>query len=41
VHGESVEKGEFFADNVEYDLNKKTLDLTMFGSQQVKMKVKN
>ena len=41
VRGESVEKGKFFADNVEYDLKNKTLDFSMFGSKQVKIKIKN
>ena len=30
VRGESIEKGEFSADNVEYDLTRKTLDFSMF-----------
>jgi len=41
VRGESIEKGEFFADNVEYDLTNKTLDFSMFGSKQVNVKLKN
>ena len=41
VRGESVEKGEFIADNVEYDLSKNTLDFSMFGSKQVNVKLKN
>ena len=41
VRGESVEKGKFFADNVEYDLKDKTLDFSMFGNKQVKIKIKN
>ena len=41
VRGESVEKGKFFADNVEYDLKDKTLDFSMFGNKQVKIKLKN
>jgi len=41
VRGESVQKGKFFADNVEYDLKNKTLDFSMFGSKQVKIKIKN
>ena len=40
VRGESVEKGEFFADNVEYDLTSKILDLSMFGKEQVQINVK-
>jgi len=41
VRGESIEKGEFFADNVEYDLTNKTLDFSMFGNKQVNVKLKN
>jgi hypothetical protein len=41
VSGESVEKGKFFADNVEYNLKKNTLDLSMFGNKQVNVKLKN
>ena len=41
VRGESVEKGKFIADNVEYDLTNKTLDFSMFGNKQVNMKLKN
>jgi len=41
VHGESVEKGEFFADNVEYDLESKALNFSMFGNKQVNVKLKN
>ena len=41
VRGESVEKGKFFADNVEYDLTSNTLDFSMFGNKQVKIKLKN
>ena len=41
VRGESIEKGEFSADNVEYDLMDKTLNLSMFGNKQVKVKFKN
>ena len=41
VRGESVEKGEFFADNVEYNLANKTLDFSMFGNKQVNVKLKN
>jgi hypothetical protein len=40
VRGESVEKGEFFADNVEYNFTNKTLDLSMFGEKQVNIKLK-
>jgi|TARA_B110000444_G_C18825830_1_gene590262 hypothetical protein len=41
VRGESIEKGEFSADNVEYELTDKTLNLSMFGSKQVNVKLKN
>jgi|TARA_B110000971_G_C19928560_1_gene462834 hypothetical protein len=40
VRGESVEKGEFFADNVEYDLTSKLLGLSMFGKKQVQINIK-
>ena len=41
VRGESIKKGEFSADNVEYDLTDKTLNFSMFDSKQVKIKFKN
>ena len=41
VRGESIEKGEFSADNVEYDLGDKSLNFSMFGSKQVNVKLKN
>lgn len=41
VVGESVQKGEFSADNVEYDIKNKTLNFSMFGSKQVNIKFKN
>ena len=41
VRGESIENGEFIADNVEYNLTNKTLDFSMFGSKQVNIKLKN
>ena len=41
VRGESIEKGEFTADNVEYDLTDKTLNFSMTGSKQVNVKLKN
>ena len=41
VHGESIEKGEFIADNVEYDLASKTLNFKMFGNKQINIKLKN
>ena len=40
VYGESIEKGEFFADNVEYNLANKSLDFSMFGNNQVNVRVK-
>jgi hypothetical protein len=40
VKGESVEKGEFFADKVEYTLASKVLDFSMFGNDQVNFKLK-
>jgi lipopolysaccharide assembly outer membrane protein LptD (OstA) len=41
VRGESIEKGEFIADNVEYDLKNKTVNFSMFGSKQVNIKIKD
>ena len=41
VRGESIEKGEFSADNVEYDITGKNLNFSMFGSKQVNIKLKN
>ena len=41
VRGESIEKGEFIADNVEYDLADKTLSFSMFDNKQVNVKLKN
>ncbi len=41
VRGESIEKGEFIADNLEYDLADKNLNFSMFGSKQVNVKLKN
>ena len=41
VQGESVEKGKFFADNVEYNLKNKILEFSMFSDKQVKVKLKN
>ena len=40
VQGESI-KGNFVADNVEYDLSDKTLNFSMFGKKQVNVKLKN
>ena len=41
VRGESLEKGEFFADNVEYNLTNKILNFSMFDDKQVNIKLKN
>ena len=41
VRGESIEKGEFVADNVEYDLLGKNLNFSMFGKERVNIKLKN
>ena len=41
VRGESIEKGEFIADNVEYNLADKTLNFSMFGNKRVNVKLKN
>ena len=41
VRGESIKKGKFFADNIEYDLTSKTLDFSMFDNKQVNVKLKN
>ena len=41
VRGESIENGEFIADNVEYDLINKTINFSMIGDKQVKIKLKN
>ena len=41
VQGESIEKGEFRADNVEYNLVDKTINFSMFGGKQVNVKIKN
>lgn len=40
VKGESIEKGEFSADNVEYDLTNRTLNFSMFSGKQVNVKLK-
>ena len=40
VRGESIEKGQFSADNVEYDLANKTLGFSMLGNKQVNVKLK-
>tara|TARA_B110001452_G_scaffold148291_1_gene123472 strand:+ start:1387 stop:1962 length:576 start_codon:yes stop_codon:yes gene_type:complete len=41
VRGESIEKGKFRADNVEYDLTYKNLNFSMFGNKRVNVKLKN
>ena len=41
VRGESIENGEFIADNVEYDLINNTIKFSMIGDKQVKIKLKN
>jgi hypothetical protein len=41
VRGESIEKGEFIADNVEYDLLEKNLNFSMSGKERVNIKLKN
>ena len=41
VWGESIDKGEFSADNAEYDLASKTLNFSMFVNKQVNVKLKN
>tara|TARA_B110000285_G_scaffold204515_1_gene241515 strand:+ start:987 stop:1559 length:573 start_codon:yes stop_codon:yes gene_type:complete len=40
VRGESI-KGDFIADNVEYDLKDKTLNFSMFSKKKVNVKIKN
>ena len=41
VKGNSVDRGEFSADNVEYNFKDKTLNLSMFGAERVNVKIKN
>ena len=41
VRGESIEKGEFSADNVVYDVANKKLNFSVFGNKQVNVKLKN
>lgn len=41
VQGKSLEKGEFFADNIEYNLTNKILNFSMFDDKQVNVKLKN
>ena len=40
VRGEDIEKGEFFADKVKYNLIEKTLNFSMVGKKKVNMKIK-
>jgi len=41
VQGNSVDKGEFSADNVEYNFKNKTLNFSMFSKDRVNVKIKN
>jgi len=41
VKGKSIEKGDFSADKVEYDMKDRTLEFSMFGSKQVNVKIKD
>jgi|TARA_B110000444_G_C18600612_1_gene482887 hypothetical protein len=41
VHGTNIEKGEFFADKVEYDLISKNLNFSMMDKKKVNIKIKN
>ena len=41
VRGESIEKGQFKSDNVEYDLKDSILNFSMFNNKQVNVKIKN
>lgn len=41
VRGESIEKGKFTADNVEYNLSDKNLDFSMLDGKQINVKIKN
>ena len=41
VRGESIEKGEFTADNVEYNLADKNLNFSMFGNKKINIRIKN
>ena len=41
VRGESVEKGKFIADNVEYNLSNNNLDFSMLVDKQVNVKLKD
>ncbi|MDA1198162.1 MAG: LPS export ABC transporter periplasmic protein LptC [Proteobacteria bacterium] len=39
VRGKSLDKGEFFSDNLEYNLTDKTLNFSMSGTKQVNVKI--
>ena len=41
VKGKSLNKGEFSADTVEYNIVGKTLNFSMFGRDKIKIKIKN
>ena len=41
VQGNSVDRGEFSADNVEYNFKNKTLNFSMFSKERVNVKIKN
>ena len=41
VQGNSVDRGEFSADNVEYNFKNKTLNFSMFSKDRVNVKIKN
>ena len=41
VRGESIEKGEFSADKVIYNVANKQLNFSVFGNKQVNVKLKN
>ena len=41
VQGNSVDRGEFSADNVEYNVKNKTLNFSMFSKKRVNVKIKN
>ena len=40
VKTESI-KGNISADNIEIDISKRTVDLSMFGNGEVKVKIRN
>ena len=41
VKGKSLERGEFSSDYAEYNLTDKTINFSMFGKEQVNVKIKN